>query len=267
MKMRALLVLSAVWFSAVGLLAQEAPTDAIVAELLGKLPSFGATSGRTALRISRAMAIPNSEGKAHFVEVQWQAAGKTGTALTIIAVRAGAPDGIEWLAQSGPWGLMRIDETKNWNDLIADLRRARINANEAATLGNVRSMMSSQAAFGNAFKGFAPEVRCLLKPSDCIPGAQDVKYIDDAFLAVERYGYRYSVYPGLPAMDAAARKNKLVRSFAFVAVPAEVNETGRRAFCGQITLEKLDYSFCATEDGSLPLVKNGQCQLPCQPLQ
>jgi type IV pilus assembly protein PilA len=57
---------------------------------------------------------------------------------------------------------------------IPSLLRARVAANESATIGDVRSLASAQAAFSSATGGTWGMLSCLSTPSDatCIPGYQ-----------------------------------------------------------------------------------------------
>jgi type IV pilus assembly protein PilA len=62
---------------------------------------------------------------------------------------------------------------------IPSLLRARVAANESATLGDIRSLASAQAAFSSATGGTWGVLSCLSTPSDatCIPGYQSTSPI------------------------------------------------------------------------------------------
>src|SRR5437899_4204269 len=54
---------------------------------------------------------------------------------------------------------------------IPSLLRARVSANEAATIGDIRSVISAEAAYHSADGGYYGTLSCLLVPSGagCIP--------------------------------------------------------------------------------------------------
>src|SRR5437773_8420562 len=49
---------------------------------------------------------------------------------------------------------------------IPSLLRARISANESATIGDIRTVVSAEAAFQSSNSGFYGSLSCLNKPSD-----------------------------------------------------------------------------------------------------
>src|SRR5437660_12886186 len=49
---------------------------------------------------------------------------------------------------------------------IPSLLRARISANESATIGDIRTVVSAEAAYQSAASGFYGELSCLARPSD-----------------------------------------------------------------------------------------------------
>src|SRR6187551_1519295 len=55
---------------------------------------------------------------------------------------------------------------------IPSLLRARVSANESATIGDIRTVISAQAAFQSSANGFYGSMTCLSTPSDgaCISG-------------------------------------------------------------------------------------------------
>ncbi len=53
---------------------------------------------------------------------------------------------------------------------IPSLLRARVSANEAGTIGDIRSVISAQAAFQSAANGWYAPINCLNLPAGCILG-------------------------------------------------------------------------------------------------
>src|SRR5437773_7644791 len=51
---------------------------------------------------------------------------------------------------------------------IPSLLRARISANESATIGDTRTVISAEAAYQSAASGFYGELGCLAVPGPCI---------------------------------------------------------------------------------------------------
>jgi type IV pilus assembly protein PilA len=150
---------------------------------------------------------------------------------------------------------------------IPSLLRARVSANEAAAIGDIRSVISAEAAYSSANGGHFDRPGCLVRPQGCIPGYPDAAPV---FLGQEdpptKLGYQREFVPG-PATDNnyVALGNispSSVESFAYIAYPASPGVTGVRSFCG-------DYSgrMCVYPDGSRPPADNGQCALDCTPLQ
>jgi len=129
---------------------------------------------------------------------------------------------------------------------------------ESGALGDVRTVISAQAAYAEANRGYpAGNLACLAHPAECIPG-----YSGPAYLPPElaepgvRGGYRRSFHPGPPVDTTAGDVSPTsVGSFAYVAVPDSPGLTGFRAFCGDATGQ-----ICFTADGSVPDVRaDGTC--------
>ncbi len=147
---------------------------------------------------------------------------------------------------------------------IPSLLRARVSANEAATIGDIRTVISAQAAYQAANAGFYDgRLECLATPSSCIP-----EYPPDGptFLDVQlasllpKSGYSRQLYVApIPAGSARSRlrgSRSSVASYAYVAVPLNRGQTGVRGFCGGAS-----GVLCYSSDGSAPRVTQGTCDL------
>jgi type IV pilus assembly protein PilA len=117
---------------------------------------------------------------------------------------------------------------------IPSLMRARVSANEAATIGDIRTVISAEASYHSASGGQYGALTCLGTPSNgaCIPGySTTAPTFLDANLAttalLTKAGYvRLGNYggPGNPAGNW--------NTFCYQAQPTTLNRTGTRSFGG-----------------------------------
>jgi len=120
---------------------------------------------------------------------------------------------------------------------IPSLLRARVSANESATIGDHRTWVSAEAAYEGASSGngYASAANCLSTPSGagCIPGyASTAPTFLDSNLAQTTFsksGYFRSYVPG-PAQVGTG-----VATFCYEATPNSLNRTGTRSFGGDST--------------------------------
>jgi type II secretory pathway pseudopilin PulG len=149
---------------------------------------------------------------------------------------------------------------------IPSLLRARVSANEATTIGDIRTVISAEAAYQSINAGYYDKLECLSGPGRCIPGYGGPSFLSDQWPEVKS-GYRRRFHAGPAAEPTPVRESHAspssLQSFAYVAIPASVNQTGVRGFCGDDT-----GIICYTLDGSAPAVRDGRCVLEsCRPLQ
>ena len=138
------------------------------------------------------------------------------------------------------------------------------NWNESGTIGDVRSVISAQAAYQSANLGhYDGRLECLSVPWECLHGysPNGPTFLDPHLGSLQsKSGYTRTFAPGEPVpvdADASPRfraSETSVLTFAYIAVPAVLGKTGTRAFCGDST-----GVICATRDGSTPVTENGQC--------
>src|SRR5688500_5561848 len=85
---------------------------------------------------------------------------------------------------------------------IPSLLRARVSANESATLGDIRTLISSQAAYQSANSGFYDSnLGCLTAPTTCIPSypANAPTFLDSQLASQQpKSGYSRAFVPGGP---------------------------------------------------------------------
>jgi len=116
---------------------------------------------------------------------------------------------------------------------IPSLLRARVSANESATIGDIRTWISAEAAYEGASggNGYAPTGSCLSIPSACIPGyATTAPTFLDGNLAtsgtITKSGYtRAYLISSLNLGNGAA-------GYCYQASPVTLNRTGTRSFGG-----------------------------------
>jgi type II secretory pathway pseudopilin PulG len=116
---------------------------------------------------------------------------------------------------------------------IPSLLRARVAANEASAIGNVRTVISAQAVYQTVNQGFYDgRWECLSGPQTCIPDYAGPTFIDAAVFAGPRSGYVHELHAGAPAAAAKGISPSSTDAFAVVAYPVTPGKTGVRAFCG-----------------------------------
>lgn len=128
---------------------------------------------------------------------------------------------------------------------IPSLLRARVSANESATLGDMRTLVSAQAAYHAANGGFYGPLICLLAPSsaNCIPGYPPTGpiFLDSQLASLNaKSGYNRSFQPGLPT---GIRQD--MPCYAYHATPTVPGGTGVRGFGADCS-----GMICFSNDGS-----------------
>jgi type IV pilus assembly protein PilA len=112
---------------------------------------------------------------------------------------------------------------------IPSLLRARVSANEAATIGDIRTIISAEAAYASSNSQIYGRLSCLSTPSDvaCIPNyPTTAPTFLDASLASSIAGVQKSGYQRnfINAADTSV--------YCYSASPATANQTGVRSFAG-----------------------------------
>ena len=117
---------------------------------------------------------------------------------------------------------------------IPSLMRARVNANEAAVIGDTRSVLSSEAAYHSANSGFYGNITCLATPSSCITGYSTAAptFLDPSVAGsttLVKEGYTRSWFES-PAASGPGPGSLDV--YCYQATPTVANKTGVRSFGG-----------------------------------
>ena len=153
---------------------------------------------------------------------------------------------------------------------IPNLLRARVAANESATIGDIRTVISAQAAYQSANAGFYDGVLdCLVVPSGaaCIPlyPAAAPTFLDSQIAALTaKSGYNRS-FDGtavVPAPLPAGASPSSVGVYTYHATPATLNQTGVRGFAGDASGR-----ICFTPNGAAIAAPAGVMTAACTDLR
>jgi type IV pilus assembly protein PilA len=119
---------------------------------------------------------------------------------------------------------------------IPSLLRARVSANEAAAIGDTRTVISAEAAYQSANSGFYGQLTCMATPSSCIPSyATAAPTFLDSSLAgttpTTKQGYTRNWFAQTATAGTAGLVGA-VDTFCYGSTPAVANKTGVRSFGG-----------------------------------
>jgi prepilin-type N-terminal cleavage/methylation domain-containing protein len=122
---------------------------------------------------------------------------------------------------------------------IPSLLRARISANESATIGDTRTVISAQAAYASANAGLVEgNLQCLntVTAGACIPNypANGPTFLDSSIANLDfKSGYNRAFEPGTPPTKFPPNASpSSVDAFAYLSSPANIGRTGVRGFGG-----------------------------------
>ncbi len=146
---------------------------------------------------------------------------------------------------------------------IPSLLRARVSANESAAIGDIRTLISAQAAYQSANNGYYDTLACLTAPTGCLPGfpAGGPTFLAPTLAAEVKSGYRRTFHAGPSAVDTSGASPSSITAYAYVAEPAEPGRTGVRIFCGDSTGR-----VCAAAAGTVVTPAAGLCPEICTTL-
>ena len=140
---------------------------------------------------------------------------------------------------------------------IPSLLRARVSANESATIGDVRTVISGQAAYQSANGGwYAGTLSCLYNPNAataaCIPNypANGPTFLDSVISnLVSKSGYARQFRSGSAPANIATNisGSTSASSYVYLASPVSNGQTGVRGFGGDSS-----GILCFTAAGTAP---------------
>ncbi len=118
---------------------------------------------------------------------------------------------------------------------IPSLLRARVSANEAGTIGDIRSVISAQAAFQSAANGWYAPILCLNVPAPCIIGYPTTAptFMDATMVAqTAKSGYNRTFVPGVVPSGLPTTLAGVLDGYCYGAFPSSIGQTGVRGFGG-----------------------------------
>ena len=142
---------------------------------------------------------------------------------------------------------------------IPSLLRARVSANESATIGDIRSVISAEAAYHSANGGYYGVITCLNSPTSagCIPSypSSAPTFLDSQIAAtMPKSGYHRSFDPNLLPGG--------VSCYTYHATPSVPNQTGVRGFAGDCSGR-----ICYTPSGAMVATINSTLVQTCTSIQ
>ena len=142
---------------------------------------------------------------------------------------------------------------------IPSLLRARVNANEATALRDVKAFAVAEGLYRGTSGGAYGPPECLADPALCLPEYEGPGLIDAELASGSvTSGYRRTFHPG-PAASAASSApgspfaTGRLAGFAYTAVPVDKGRTGNRAFCADASGR-----VCAAASGEID-ASSGAC--------
>jgi prepilin-type N-terminal cleavage/methylation domain-containing protein len=135
---------------------------------------------------------------------------------------------------------------------IPSLLRARVSANESATIGDIRTLISAQAAYQSANGGFYEgNLDCLTDPDagTCIPSypTNAPTFLDSQLASLQaKSGYNRSFNSANPPVPRpAGSSNASMSTYRYDATPVNIGQTGVRGFAADSSGR-----ICYTNDGT-----------------
>ena len=135
---------------------------------------------------------------------------------------------------------------------IPSLLRARVSANESATIGDIRTVISAQAAYQSANGGwYDNNLACLTDPNSCIPNypSNSPTFLDSQLTSMlPKSGYSRSFVGGAnpAAFNTAISSAGSTTSYVYFATPTAPGQTGVRGFAGDAS-----GLLCFSTDGNV----------------
>jgi hypothetical protein len=135
-------------------------------------------------------------------------------------------------------------------------------ANESATIGDMRSLVSAQWAYRDVNGGYFDTIECLNKPQTCLEGFEGPPFIGDWFYS-PKSGYERTFVAGPRPKNLPVKSSKTsMESFVYFAKPVRPGVSGVRGFCVDSRGE-----LCTTEDTATLVVTGPMCPASCTPLR
>jgi type IV pilus assembly protein PilA len=144
---------------------------------------------------------------------------------------------------------------------IPSLLRARVSANESATIGDLRTVISAEAAYHSASGGYYGPLACLLTPggTGCIPNypATAPTFVDSQIASqLPKSGYARSMD------ESAVAGPQGLACYTYHATPVAPGQTGVRGFAADCS-----GVICTTANGTAVPTSNARLQPGCSVIQ
>jgi prepilin-type N-terminal cleavage/methylation domain-containing protein len=149
---------------------------------------------------------------------------------------------------------------------IPSLLRARVSANESATIGDIRTVISAEAAYQSANGGWYGPLTCLNQPvgDPCIPNypATAPTFLDSSIagqdppLAKSGYDREFVVGLSPAAINTNISGSGSMSGYSYLASPVTSGQTGVRGFGGDAS-----GVLCFTSGGVAPGTNSGALDL------
>ena len=136
---------------------------------------------------------------------------------------------------------------------IPSLLRARVSANESATIGDIRTWISAEAAYQSSNAGFYDsDPVCLVNPNGCISTYSTTAptFVDSqiaSLAAKSGYDRAMGSNGGTPTTPPTGVSPSSTGSVVYTATPTSKDKTGVRGFAGDTA-----GIICTSGDGSTP---------------
>ena len=196
---------------------------------LRKTSNFAANTGRVVQPSLLGFTAPEAPFPVWVVEFQYKEKDGLRTGVVMLvdvpAMEKRSPGAEKELtARDGVWGAASVFENETFIGWRKRMAAARIAANEAGVVGDIRSVVIGEEVL-KSVSGNYGDLACLNAPVNCAPGSKEPAIVAEEFTAPERAGYRRTFHPGAPAKGKTKRA---LLTWAFVATPMDP-AAGRRA--------------------------------------
>jgi type IV pilus assembly protein PilA len=146
---------------------------------------------------------------------------------------------------------------------IPSLLRARVSANESAAVGDIRTVISAEAAYHSASGGNYGVLTCLLRPNQpgCASASAPVvpTFLDSQIASLASKGGYNRIFDSSATVPGGRAGD--LSCYVYQTVPLVVGQTGVRGFaadCGG--------NICMTTDGTIQPFGGGRLTGFCLPL-
>ena len=152
---------------------------------------------------------------------------------------------------------------------IPSLLRARVSANEAGTIGDIRSVISAEAAFQSAANGWYGPLACMNVPSGCLIGypATAPTFMDTTMVNLTaKSGYNRGFIGGNPVTGTPTTLVGVLDGFCYGAAPSSIGQTGVRGFGGDAS-GRVCQTLAGVDDCTTPGPTLGSLSATCVVIQ